>query len=150
MSIGLVYIPIQNLSTVRFYRISTGSKARAEIVEQVIEKTPAFLRRDRGAPAGHLIDLPVPLSAGQALLADHVLSVAAEAGFPEPGWLSNTTARGWRPCRGRSLLRDLLDHVKADAGNHVPYVSRRIPLLRQRLQIAARIPRSRKNRVIPF
>src|SRR5262245_22255680 len=112
--------------------------------QKVIQQSFPLLGRHPGTPGDHFVDLTIPLRASEALLADHVLVVAEQTCSTEVRW--GLDCRSWA---GSTRLRlcGFPARVHIHTRDDVPEVAGGIPLLHQRLNIAACIARSRQDRV---
>ena len=116
--------------------------ARAEIAEQVIEQPASILVVHFGAPADHLVELSIPLSPGETLLANDVVIVADNAPSRKVGRAVAGRRLGVAPAR---RVGKRFHDVDADAWHDVPAITRWIPLLIKWLCVARRVPCPRQD-----
>src|ERR1019366_8719404 len=81
--LALIWASVATWGLSAFFHIGVGGRGarslRTEHAEQEIDDFRPVVRRDRGAPARHLVHFALPLRAGEVLPRDHVLAVAAHA-----------------------------------------------------------------------
>src|ERR1022692_262360 len=118
--LALIWASVAVWGLSAFFHIGVGGRGgralRTEHAEQEIDDFRPVVRRDRGAPARHLVHFALPLRAGEMLPRDHVLAMAAQARLLH-------LVRERRDIGGGRLRRQsgrTASHLHAHCGDHVP------------------------------